>query len=300
VKEAKGRQWKGGLMVPANFDPTGRHALVIQTYGFSAARFYRDGANVYDGCYTSGFPGRAFLRENILVLAFPIHPATGEADGARGQTASFIDGVRGAIDSLVAEGLVDRDRIGIMGWSATGSRVLNLLTFADTPIRAATMLDGVSNTLFSMTIAYAVLDGIQIEKERMNEGTPFGESLWRWIRNDPSLHTDCINAALRIEAHGPEVHNNWDIYALLRRQYKPAEMIIFPQGDHALSRPSERMISLQGNVDWYRFWLEGGRRSEPVLPLETMMTLNEQYVKWDQMADMKAAGKGKLGCVRES
>lgn len=162
------------------------------------------------------------------------------------------------------------------------------------------MVDGDSNTLFSMTITYAVLDGIQLKKERLNEGGPFGDSLSRWIRNDPSLHTDCIEAALRFEAYGAHVHNNWDIYALLRRQYRPVEMIVFPQGEHALSRPSERMISLQGNVDWYRFWLQGARRSEPLLPLETTGTLKEQYVRWDQMADMKAAAKGKPGCVREA
>jgi len=154
---------------------------------------------------------------------------------------------------LVVQGSVDRDRIGIIGWSATGAQVLNLVTFTDTPIRAASMVDGDSNTLFSMTITYSVLDGIQLKKERLNQGAPFGPTLNRWIRNDPSLHTDCIRAALRFEAYGPHVHNNWDIYALLRRQYKPVEMIVFPQGAHALSRPSERMISLQGNVDWFRF-----------------------------------------------
>jgi hypothetical protein len=59
------------------------------------------------------------------------------------------------------------------------------------------------------------------------------------------------------------------------------------------------MISLQGNVDWYRFWLQGARRSEPVLTLETAVTLKEQYVRWGQMADMKAAATRKPGCVRE-
>ncbi|CAM5779333.1 hypothetical protein RFUL19S_00297 [Rhizobacter fulvus] len=298
-KDAGGRQWDGGLMVPANFDPSVKHALVIQTYGFSPNRFYRDGSNTYDGV-TSGFPGRAFLRENILVLAMPTRAATGEPEDLPGRTSSFIDGVRGAIETLGAQGSVDRDKIGIIGWSATGAQVLNLVTFTDTPIQAASMVDGDSNTLFSMTITYAVLDGIQLKKERLNEGGPFGDSLSRWIRNDPSLHTDCIEAALRFEAYGAHVHNNWDIYALLRRQYRPVEMIVFPQGEHALSRPSERMISLQGNVDWYRFWLQGARRSEPLLPLETTGTLKEQYVRWDQMADMKAAAKGKPGCVREA
>ena len=296
-KDAKGRPWNGGLMVPADFDPNVKHALVIQTYGFSPTRFYRDGSNVYDG-FTSGFPGRAFLRENILVLALPWGAASGGPDDEHGQIAAFSEGVRGAIESLVAEGWVDRDKIGIMGWSATGERVLNLVTFSDLPIRAATLLDGDANTLFSMTITYAVQDGVQIRKERANEGGPFGESLARWVRNDPSLHTDCVKAALRIESYGPEVRNNWDIYALLRRQYKPVEMIVIPQGAHALSRPSERMISLQGNVDWYRFWLKGEQRSEPVLSTETAATLSGQYARWGQMAELKRAVDAKPGCVR--
>ena len=295
-KDAKGRPWNGGLMVPADFDPRVRYALVIQPYGFSPTRFYRDGSNIYDG-FTSGFAGRAFLRENILVLALPWGAASGGPVDERGQITAFSEGVRGAIEALVAEGWVDRERVGIMGWSATGERVLNLVTFTDTPIRAATLLDGDANTLFSMTITYAVMDGIQARKERVNEGGPFGASRERWIRNDPSLHTDCIRSALRIETSGPEVHNNWDIYALLRRQYRPVEMIVFPAGAHALSRPSERMISLQGNVDWYRFWLKGEKRSELVVPTETAASLKEQYARWDQMAALKQAVDATPGCI---
>ena len=295
--DARGRRWDGGLMIPSNFDPKVKHALVIQTYGFSPTRFYLDGSNVYDG-FTSGFAGRAFMRENILVLALPWGAATGGPDEEHRQIAAFSDGVHGAIEALVAAGWVDREKVGIMGWSATGERVLNLVTFSDAPIRAATLLDGDANTLFSMTITYAVMDGIQHRKERANEGGPFGDSLERWIRNDPSLHTDCVKAALRIETYGPEVHNNWDIYALLRRQYKPVEMIVIPQGAHALSRPSERMTSIQGNVDWYRFWLNGEQRSDIVLPAETASILKEQYVRWGQMAGLKQAADAKPGCVR--
>jgi hypothetical protein len=161
------------------------------------------------------------------------------------------------------------------------------------------MVDSDSNTLFSMTITYSVLDDIQLKKERLNQGGPFGATLNRWIRNDPSLHTDCIRAALRFEAYGSHVHNNWDIYALLRRQYRPVEMIVFPEGAHALSRPSERMISLQGNVDWHRFWLKEERRSELVLPNETAAALAGQYVRWAQMADMKRPVDRMPACVRD-
>lgn len=296
-KDAKGRPWDGGLIVPNNFVPGVRHALVIQTYGFSPSRFYLDGANLYDG-YTSGFAGRAFLREGVLVLAFPWSASSNAPTGEHAAIGGFMDGVRGAIEALVAEGIVDRDRIGIMGWSATGERVLNQLTFSDAPIRAATILDGDSNTLLSMVVTYGAKDSIQGRKEATNEGTPSGESLRRWIRNDPSLHTECIKAALRIETYGAMSLNNWDIYALLRRQYKAAEMIVIPAGAHALSRPSERMISLQGNVDWYRFWLKGEERTGPVLPNETDAALKDQYARWRQMADLKRADDAKPRCVQ--
>ncbi len=296
-KDAQGRHWDGGLMVPAGFDPAVKHALVVQTYGFAPHRFYRDGTNTFDGA-TGGFPGRAFLRENILVLAMPTRAATGEPEDLHERTGAFIDGVRAGIDALVAQGAVDRDKIGIIGWSATGAQTLNLVTFTDTPVRAASMVDGDSNTLFSMTITYSVLDGIQLKKERLNQGGPFGATLNRWIRNDPSLHTDCIRAALRFEAYGPHVHNNWDIYALLRRQYRPVEMIVFPEGAHALSRPSERMISMQGNVDWFRFWLKDERRSDLVLPNETAAALEGQYERWAQMTDMKRAADRMPACAR--
>lgn len=297
-KDAAGRSWDGGLMVPSNFDPTVRHALVIQTYDFSPARFYLDGPNSYYGGSTSGFAGRAFLRENILVLALPWSASSGPSNGEHEAIGAFIDGVRAAIDTLVREGSVDRERIGIIGWSATGERVLNLVTFSDAPIRAASIHDGDANTLFSMTVTYAVKDGIQSRKEATNQGSPFGESLARWVRNDPSLHTDCVNAALRIESYGPLVQNNWDLYALLRRQYKPAEMVVIPGGAHSLSQPGERMISLQGNVDWYRFWLQGEERSEVVLAGETDATLKDQYARWRQMAQLKRADDAKSRCER--
>lgn len=295
--DGQGRRWDGGLMLPSDFKPGVRYPLVIQSYGFDPKRFYRDGTNDYDGA-TSGFAGRAFLREGVLVLALPWRASTGAPRDEHGSIVAFADGVSGAIDALVAQGLVDRDRIGILGWSATGVRVQMLITFTDAPIRAATILDGDVNTLYSLTITYAFADSTLKSKEEGNQGPPFGETRERWIRNDPSLHTDCIRAALRIESYGAEAKNNSDIYALLRRQYRPVEMLKFPEGGHALSRPSERMISLQGNVDWYRFWLKGERRQELVVPGETADSLQAQYARWDQMAKMKIEADAKPRCVR--
>ncbi|MBL8304841.1 MAG: hypothetical protein JNM26_18970 [Ideonella sp.] len=293
--DAQGRRWQGGLLVPAGHDPGRRYSLVIQTYGFSDRRFYLDGMNLQDGA-TSGFAGRAFLREGMLVLAFPLRPTGGPAEGLRDELETYYEGIDSAIRSLVAQGLVDRDRIGLMGWSASGERVLNVLTFGRAPIRAASLIDADANSLFAYTVGYGFSDGLWKRMEQRNQGLPFGEHRSAWIRNDPALNTDCIEAAVRIESYGPWVLPQWDIYALLRRQLKPAEMVVIPGGTHALAKPSERMISLQGNVDWYRFWLKGEERAEPVLPNETPADLRAQYERWRQMAELERAGDARPRC----
>jgi len=292
-----GRPWKGGLMSSSDTDSHTRHPLVIQTYGFAPDRFYIDGPNVSDGAF-SGFAGRAFLREGILVLALPWNPEQGAAPEGHQAIQVFNEGVRSAIDSLVKAGKVDPEKVGIIGWSATGERVLNLLAFGDVPIRAATMADGDTNTLFSIPILYGALDRMWERIEKFNEGMPFGNTLDAWVRNDPNLHTDCIHSAVRIEGYGNVVKTNWDTYALLRRQQKAVEMVVVPDDSHSLLVPGDRMLSLQGNVDWHAFWLAGRTRTTPEVPSETTESLAAQYARWRQMAMLKDTDDARPQCVR--
>jgi dipeptidyl aminopeptidase/acylaminoacyl peptidase len=298
-RDAAGRQWDGGLMTARTMDVHSRYPLLIQTYGFSPDRFFLDGPNPRDGA-TSGFAGRAFLREGILVLQMPWSASspTGSASSARAALAAFNEGVRGAVDALVREGRVDPAKVGIIGFSATGERVLNLVTFGDVPIRAATTADGDANTLFAFTVSYGKSDVVWASLAETNDGWPYGGDLAAWMRNDPALHTDCIRAALRFESYGPWVLPGWDLYALLRRQYKPAEMVVIPGGSHSLLAPGDRMVSLQGNVDWYAFWLAGRTRTVPVLAAETVQSLQSQYAQWQQMASLKAADEARPRCAR--
>jgi hypothetical protein len=117
--------------------------------------------------------------------ALPVRPA---APGARAHDpAAFNDAVRGAVGALVPEGLVDRDRVGILGFNATGEQVLNLVTFTDVPVRAATLIDGDANTLFSPAVTYAGSDNFTAKKEARNGGLPLGDTRLNWMRSGPSL-----------------------------------------------------------------------------------------------------------------
>jgi len=285
------------LMAANDLDAHTPQPLLIQTYGFAPDRFYLDGPNVNEG-FSSGFAGRAFLREGLLVLAMPWAPKGGFPPQEHQALQIFNAGVRGAIDALVKAGRVDPSKVGIMGWSATGERVLDLVTFDDLPIRAATTADGDANTLLEYTVTYGSMDLMWVQQEKLNEALPFGDSLATWIRNDPAMHTDCVRTALRIESYGPMVLPGWDIYALLRRQLKPVEMVVLPGGLHSLLTPGDRMVSLQGNVDWYAFWLQGRTRTVPVTASETTESLAAQFARWREMETLKTVDDARPRCVR--
>jgi len=46
-------------------------------------------------------------------------------------------------------------------------------------------------------------------------------------------------------------------------------------GLHVLQKPWERMISQEGSVDWFAFWLQGYEDPDPAK--------REQYARWHQL-----------------
>lgn len=57
------------------------------------------------------------------------------------------------------------------------------------------------------------------------------------------------------------------------------------------------MTSLQGNVDWFKFWLKDERRAALLLSSETTASLKAQYDAWQQMAELKRADDSRPRCT---
>jgi hypothetical protein len=283
-RDTSGREWKGGLLLPSDFEPTRRYPIVIQLGGFDANEFYIDGVRQI----SSAMAGRAYLREGILVLAEPgNYLQTGEK---REELFVHARGLKAAIDQLAATGVVDPDRVGIVGFSARGSVLQHLITYGDIRIRAATLADAAQNSLSTATAYFFGWHKPgMLTVERRLEAKPWGEDTEVWARRDPSLHTDCIEAAVRYEFYNLYVYQGWETYALLRRQGKPVEVVIFPRGLHQLRRPQERLDSLQGNVDWFRFWLKGEEDGDPAK--------SAQYERWREMKKRAPPARDRARCT---
>ena len=72
----------------------------------------------------------------------------------------------------------------------------------------------------------------------------------------------------------------WEPYAGLLLQHKPAELFVLPAGEHVLIKPWERRASAEGNADWFRFWLKGEEDPDSAK--------QAQYVRWRELRKLEA------------
>ncbi len=272
LRTADGRTVRAGLVPPGGARPDRRYPLVIQTHGFEPDSFLVTGP----GGSPSGYAARALAAQGIAVLQMP-----DVSSGSRAQLEQQMQTYRAGVDLLVARGLVDPARVGMHGWSRTGTYVQHAATFSDLNLRAAT----VSDPDYLSQLHYALYFGAgypgMINDERLIGASTWGEEGARaWARNDPMLNLHRFTAPIRMEMYGRTLGGWWDVYTALRRNGRPAEYVYYPDGQHVLTRPREQLTSQQGNVDWYRFWLAGEEDRDPAKA--------EQYRRWRALREEAA------------
>ena len=272
-KDESGYEWKAALLLPPDYAAGKRYPLVIQAYGFVENEFLSDGE------FTTAFAARPLAAAGMIVLTIEErvdNMLTSE------EAPDQILGFESAIHRLSAEGLIDSNRVGLIGFSRTCYYVESALIRNPNDFAAATIADGVDESYLQYLLFSAVQPRLQPEGEEIYGTAPFGRGLAAWIDEAPGFHLDRIETPLRIQAIGPaSVLFEWEIYASLYRQEKPVDMVYFPGGQHILQRPLDRMASQQGDVDWFRFWLNGEEDRDPSKVREYALWrgIRERYLK---------------------
>lgn len=271
-KDRTGYEWTAGLVMPVDYVPGRRYPLIIQMYAFNPDQF------ITDGLYPSAFAARPLADAGFVVLQVQ-EKANHSFNDAEAQ--EHLEGYRSAIEELSAQGLVDADKVGVIGFSWTCWYVENALIKMPRLFAAATIADGVDHSYMEYHLAEGS-SKIQQQEETIIGSKPIGDGLKRWLEVAPGFHLDKVETPLRIEAINPlSLLGEWEIYSSLRMQKKAVDLIYFPKGTHIHQRPLERLESQQGDVDWFRFWLQGYEDPDP--------TKKEQYKRWEHLKDLRDA-----------
>jgi dipeptidyl aminopeptidase/acylaminoacyl peptidase len=273
-KATDGHEVEGGLYLPTNYVLGTKYPLVIQTHGFDPGRFYIDGPS------TTAFAAQGLAGSGIAVLQIGINKdkpilSRDPMEGAR-EMATF----EGAVDYLDKRGLIDRNRVGLIGFSRTCYHVLYALTHSNYHFEAASVSDGVDGGYFQYVMGENLGSEITSWFEVANHGPPFGVNLLSWFRSSPGFNLDKVDTPLRIEALGLDsALSEWEWLAGLRRLGKPVDAILIRNASHNLQKPWDRLISQGGELDWFRFWLKD--EEDPAF------AKTEQYRRWRELQKVR-------------
>lgn len=269
-----GRDWIGGLYKPPDYVQGRRYPLVIQTHGFRQNSF--DPA----GVFPTGFAAQELAAAGIVVLQVEDCPIRLSTDEASCQIAGYI----AAVKQLAATGLIDPDRVGIIGFSRTCYYVMQALTDTKLHLRAASITDGIVLGYMEYIMHWNLLNNASAhEEDTMIGAPPFGKGLEEWLKRSPEFNLDKVAAPLQVVVRGhPAMLTMWEPYAGLNYLHKPVDLVLLPGiGTHPLTNPAQRAASQTATVDWFRFWLRDEVDPDP--------RKRGQYDRWQELRDLDKA-----------
>jgi dipeptidyl aminopeptidase/acylaminoacyl peptidase len=247
---SKGHFMKGGLYYPPNYVSGRRYPLVIQTHDWTPSRFW------IDGPWTTAYAAQPLAAKGILVVQiqdeyFSIpYGRTGQRDEVERALAAY----KSVIDHLDRKGLIDRNRVGIIGFSHTCFYVKYALTHSKVKFAAASVTEGEDGGY----LQFMTNNNHFVDAYSLYGGRPFGDALKEWTRLSPGFNVDKTHTPLRITTLSPDnLLLDWEWFEALTLLGKPVDMVMIQDGTHVLEKPWDRVVSQQGNVDWFDFWLNG-------------------------------------------
>ena len=249
-----GQPIEGLLTYPAGYAPGARVPLLVVIHGGPAGVFVRS--------FTGGvspYPVAIFASRGYAVLRCNVRGSSGygrafrhanQKDWGGGDYQDILSGV----DALVAKGLADPDRLGVMGWSYGGYMTSWIITQTQR-FKAASVGAGVTNLMsFAGTadIPSFIPDYF---------GGEFWDDLEPWRKRSAMFHVKGAKTPTLIQ-HGEAdlrvpVSQGYELYNALKRLGVPTRMVVYPRQPHGIQEPRLQLDAMNRNLEWFDRWVMG-------------------------------------------
>ncbi len=259
-----GQKLDGILVLPPGFDAKRKYPLLVNFYERSTDGLHRHRAPSA-GRSTINY---SFYSNRGYIIFNPDVPYT---VGEPGQ--SCYNAVVSGISALIAEGFIDKNKIGVQGHSWGGYQVAHLVTKTDVFACAES-----GAPLVNMTSAYGGIRWgtgrsrqFQYEKTQSRLGATLWESPDLYIKNSPLFNADKINTPVLIMHNDADGHVPWhlgiEFFMALRRLQKPSWLLNYNGEPHWPLKWQNRLdfnIRMQQYFDHYLMdapmpdWMKSG------------------------------------------
>ena len=274
---------RGIIYWPRDFTVGKRYPLVIQTHGVHLDSFSPEGYG------TTGYAAEMLAAAGFVVAQIGTRVDTSSEWDKYSEGEKMPRVIDSLIDQLVQEGVVDQAKVGVQGFSRSCYHVLAFLTQGRHQAAAAICYDGIDMGYYqALTFGPRMMEQGWQEFTTANGGEPFGAGLDEWRTRAPGFNLHKVDTPLRLVAMGSpgSVLQEWEPFAVQTLRRRPVELQYLPEAPHNVVTPWDRFATQQGAVDWFRFWLQGYERIQPVAEIgESTAELSQQYERWRKQRD---------------
>ncbi|MFQ5926645.1 MAG: S9 family peptidase [Terriglobia bacterium] len=252
-RSTDGTQVEGLLVKPVRYEQGQRYPLIVQIHGGPA------------GAYVHSFPGswgnyaHVYAGAGYAVFQPNYRGSSNYGQEFRRQIAGdyFRQGyedIISGVDYLIARGVADPERLGMMGWSA-GGHWSNWTLVSTDRFKAISSGAGAMNWI-SM---YAQTD-VQFIREFYFRGTPYDNwehyvevSPLRYIKN---AKTPTLIHVGHDDARVPRPQSE-ELHMALKKLGVPTEFIDYPRMPHGLREPRYQLVKMVSEFNWFEKWIRG-------------------------------------------
>jgi dipeptidyl aminopeptidase/acylaminoacyl peptidase len=247
-KSKDGATIDGVLHKPADYDPARKYPLLVMIHGGPTGTSQ---PTLSPDEYA--YPVQTFLAKGALVLEPNYRGSAGygaefRALNVRNLGVGDMWDVMSGVDSLIAKGIVDPNRLGSMGWSEGGYISAFLTTHTDR-FKAISVGAGISD----WTTYYANTDITPFTPQYLH-ATPW---------DDPEIYAKTSPITTIKQAKTPTliqqgsndkrvpVPNSFELYRGLQDQHVPVRLILYTGFGHGINKPKSLLALQQANLDWF-------------------------------------------------
>jgi dipeptidyl aminopeptidase/acylaminoacyl peptidase len=251
-RSTDGQEVGGVLVRPVGYRPGHRYPLIVAIHGGPASADLLTfnggyGAQVYAGA------GYVVLKPNYR--------------GSRNYGEAFRNGIVGnyfppgyddimtGVDHLIAEGIVDPDRMGALGWSAGGHWSNWILVNTDR-FKAISSGAGTSNWI-SM---YAQSDVQRNRQYYLGDNLPYHDWDAYWDQSPLKYITNARTPTMIHVVEGdPRVPSpqSVELHMALKKLGVPTELFLYPGRSHGIPDARNRLVKAVSEMAWMDYYVRG-------------------------------------------
>jgi dipeptidyl aminopeptidase/acylaminoacyl peptidase len=257
-KSTDGTPIEGVLIKPAGFDSSKKYPLLVVIHGGPTGV---DTPVVRADRY---YPIEMFAAKGALILRPNYRGSAGYGERFRSLNVrnlgvgDYWDVISG-VDHLIAQGIVDRDRVGAMGWSQ-GGYISAFITCSSDRFKAVSVGAGISDWM-----TYYVNTDIHPFTRQYLKATPWDDPEI-YQKTSPISYVKNARTPTLIQ-HGEldrrvPIPNAYQLRQALEDRGVPVKMVVYKGFGHGIDKPKQHRAVLEQNYEWFTQWIWGEKPAQ--------------------------------------